>query len=1082
MPYPTFVDLASDLRKTVSLDGQWGFDVDPQDRGKEQEWFAPGKALSGRIQVPGCWQAEGIGLAEDQHPAEGLLGQTSLRHQYLGTAWYKRKFVLPRIWPAQQVWLKLGGVCPASEVWVNGQQVGATWQPALPVRLNITDAVRADAENDVTVRVYEGNRGLGGWLNLNARWSGLYRPVEVEITRNTWVEDLWLIPDVGDSSVLARVAVASADASSRPVAVSVSVANAKGGKALATATERSDLRGHGTVDVRVPIAEPHLWSPSDPFLYRATVVLESGEEVLNSVADRFGLRRIETRGTEVYLNGHPIYLRGYGDDGYFPRTVCPETDGAVLRRQLETAKSYGFNYAYPCAYTPPEEFLDAADEVGMLLKVDAGSPLFFEREGRVPGQPAGEYTEGQKSLIDEEWQGLLRWTQNHPSVIIYSPGSELPGSNPQLAHMYQTAKAKDSTRLVMSWSVRAGSTDLADAGPAGTHPSGRVHLDLEALAAGTKLPLLLHEYIGAETLCSYDEEALYRDTPFVPEAAEHFRTVAARQGLRDEETRRLIANSRSVAAAAQKLCIEEARKASGIAGFSMWLFQDIPGLPQGVVDAFWRSKGASPDAFRRFNSDTVVLVDDADGQLRRCFWSGERVNMGILVSHFGPEPIRHAQLNWRIRAQADGKTLESGRAGEVDVACGDVKRVPEVAVRMPVVTTPTRGTLALRLAQGARTCSNEWEIRVLPKVSPTIAQGHVAVYDPGGTLGRIRDAFALPVAAQGAWAQVVIADRLDAAVLDHLQGGGRVLLLNSGQPEDEFLPSIPTCWMPHWEHTQLGREINATVIRPHPALGDFPDPGYCDLAFYNLISSVDANRGRAIRLDELGVPIDPIIRVFSERGSAAYLFEAQVGQGRLLATSLDFAGKVGVFPEASYLFGQLLRYCAGDAFQPRAALTMEALTAAAWGPVVDLGPGSSTRFPGTDLADGGLAVFPDARVLGRSCNWVYAACTQCSQMELSFGLRRLPAGPVELVIEGGSFADRHDLAHKVDVRIALNGHVLFEGPNQFPDDAFGELLFPIDAQHLRLGRNTIVISNLEPVGPLGDAPFLAVTALELRSP
>jgi hypothetical protein len=278
----------------------------------------------------------------------------------------------------------------------------------------------------------------------------------------------------------------------------------------------------------------------------------------------------------------------------------------------------------------------------------------------------------------------------------------------------------------------------------------------------------------------------------------------------------------------------------------------------------------------------------------------------------------------------------------------------------------------------------------------------------------------------------------------------------------------------------LGRDINATLIHPHPALGDFPHGGYCDLMFYHMISSLGPNRGAAFNLDRFSIPIEPIIRVFSVNANAAYLFEAHVDRGMLLATSLDFS-HIGRFPEVSYFFGQLVHYATSARFRPRARLSIEDLMAASWGRLVDFESQPNLRIPGTEFAGGGLERFPNTRVLNRQCNWVYAACTPCNRMELRFRLRRPPARAVQLALEGGNFSDRKDRKNRVDVRMAVNGHVFFEGPNDFPDDDFGEGTFLIERDHFRKGRNTILISNLEPEGPLGDAPFFAVTYLQLQS-
>lgn len=66
MTYPPYMDLDSEFRKRLSLDGEWEFQLDPKEEGLAQQWFRPEKSLSSKIRVPGCWQAQGIGGPEQE--------------------------------------------------------------------------------------------------------------------------------------------------------------------------------------------------------------------------------------------------------------------------------------------------------------------------------------------------------------------------------------------------------------------------------------------------------------------------------------------------------------------------------------------------------------------------------------------------------------------------------------------------------------------------------------------------------------------------------------------------------------------------------------------------------------------------------------------------------------------------------------------------------------------------------------------------------------------------------------------------------------------------------------------------------
>lgn len=58
--YPTYVDLHSGLRMTITLNGTWQIRLDPKELGKEEGWFQPEITFDESIMVPGTWQAQGL--------------------------------------------------------------------------------------------------------------------------------------------------------------------------------------------------------------------------------------------------------------------------------------------------------------------------------------------------------------------------------------------------------------------------------------------------------------------------------------------------------------------------------------------------------------------------------------------------------------------------------------------------------------------------------------------------------------------------------------------------------------------------------------------------------------------------------------------------------------------------------------------------------------------------------------------------------------------------------------------------------------------------------------------------------------
>jgi hypothetical protein len=166
--------------------------------------------------------------------------------------------------------------------------------------------------------------------------------------------------------------------------------------------------------------------------------------------------------------------------------------------------------------------------------------------------------------------------------------------------------------------------------------------------------------------------------------------------------------------------------------------------------------------------------------------------------------------------------------------------------------------------------------------------------------------------AGGIW----ITPALDNAAVDFLESGGRVWLALDKTGDVTFFPASGGA---------LG-----TVVREHPALRGFPHENFCDLQFYSLMQ-----HATPFPLDRLP-KITPIIggvrtragflSKAKELSKLGYVFEARVGAGRLLVTTLRIGGQLDdSHPEAVFLCDRLLRYCDSGEFQPQTAIAASQL-------------------------------------------------------------------------------------------------------------------------------------------------------------
>ncbi|NIX56409.1 MAG: hypothetical protein GWN14_10930, partial [candidate division Zixibacteria bacterium] len=126
------------------------------------------------------------------------------------------------------------------------------------------------------------------------------------------------------------------------------------------------------VTINLQLDDINLWSPENPFLYLAEVILSNSEqndnpEFSDRVYQTFGFRTIEIKDHQVLLNGEEINLRSVLNWGYYPRVVSPYPPPQVVREEFAYIKSLGFNAETICLMNMPDYFYDIADEMGLFV-------------------------------------------------------------------------------------------------------------------------------------------------------------------------------------------------------------------------------------------------------------------------------------------------------------------------------------------------------------------------------------------------------------------------------------------------------------------------------------------------------------------------------------------------------------------------------------------------------------------------------------------------------------------------------------------------------------------------------------------
>jgi beta-glucuronidase len=433
MLFPQF----NEFRQLRDLSGFWDFRFESDGAGVESGW-ADGFQGGRPIAVPASWN--------DQFADE---------RDNLGPAWYQTLFDMPWAWNQKSVRLRFGSVNYLASVWLNGVHIGGHEGGHLPFEFEVTELVRPTGNRLVVRvdgqlafdRVPPGNvtgdaidffDGRGGNFPQGQfdffPFCGIQRPVILYAEPAGGLRDLTVVTDLAGGDGLVRVRACRA------------------GEGEASARFR--LRGHGadvvaeaqfsaeTADCALDVPEAALWAPGAPNLYDLTVEVVEAGEVLDACSMPVGIRTIAVDGDRLLLNGHPVYLTGFGRHEDFPvvgRGLLP----ALIVKDYALMEWIGANSFRTSHYPYSEEMLGLADRLGFLVIAETPAVgLFFREDG----------LERRNQLCRQYVRELIARDKNHPSVVIWSvanePHSKPPHAAPFFKALCDHARAIDPTRPV----------------------------------------------------------------------------------------------------------------------------------------------------------------------------------------------------------------------------------------------------------------------------------------------------------------------------------------------------------------------------------------------------------------------------------------------------------------------------------------------------------------------------------------------------------------------------------------------------------------------------------------------------------
>jgi beta-glucuronidase len=437
--------VAVDHRPTISLNGEWHVIVDPYGTGlytfhgelRTDGYFMNGKQAPGGepveydfrkspvLQVPGDWNTQ----------RESLFF-------YEGPLWYQRDFSYERK-AGTRVFLHVAAANYRSHVWLNGKKVCEHEGGFTPFDCEVGAALN-EGGNYIVIAV-DSSRLADGVPTQQTDWwnyGGLTRDVSLVEVPEQFIDDFDLHLKRGTQNIIEGWVHIDGALSDAQATVRISELNI-------------DVRAKVEVDGRAAFCfearELERWSPDHPRLYR--VHLCAGQDNLE---DEIGFRTIEVRGTEILLNGAPIFLRGVSIHAEAPyRTGRAFTD-QDMKILLGWVRQLGGNFVRLAHYPHDERMTRLADRLGMLVWSEI--PVYWAVEFDNP-----------LVLVKakQQLQAMIRRDRNKASVVLWSVANETPMTPARiefLKTLVAQTREEDPTRLVTAaLLVRAeGRTKIID--------------------------------------------------------------------------------------------------------------------------------------------------------------------------------------------------------------------------------------------------------------------------------------------------------------------------------------------------------------------------------------------------------------------------------------------------------------------------------------------------------------------------------------------------------------------------------------------------------------------------------------------
>ena len=662
------------------------------------------------------------------------------------------------------------------------------------------------------------------------------------------------------------------------------------------------------------------WDLGEPVIHMLTVSLKA-EDTEDTYETSFGIRAIgEDKDHRITLNGRRIFIRSEANCAAFPETGHAPMDISSWLKIMDTYMSYGVNCVRFHSHCPPPAAFKAADMRGILMQP--------ELSNWDPKDAFG--TEEAYSYYKREMEDILAQYACHPSFVMMTLGNELFAGEEGLKRMsslinmgkdmlpdrmyawgsnvfYGEKGCDADSDFYTSQSYKEHQMRAISAAQDPEHPDRKAKIrgylnnsypdsvtdymsGMEAFRKDSDKPMFSFEVGQYEVLPDFHELEKFRGVTR-PVNYEIIKKRAEKRGILDIWDRMVEATG-EISLMGYKEEAEAVMRTPLMSGISFLSLQDFPGQGTaivGMMDSHLEPKPfpfARPERFKSFFRDSLPMIKLP----RFTYRAGEDMEMTVFAVNYGKKDIK-GDLRIRVYGSAYGEIWFESLIRDADIKAGTAHDIRKITVVLPDIKEAEKLDISVALKGSEESFRNTVSVWVYPEKKE----------DTEG---------------------ISIFKSLTDEALSVLEAGGKVLL--EPVSDKEHMPGgirgqFTTDFWSVGTFPQQEGGMGLLIDDTHPVFRDFPTSFYTERQWWLMAGQC------AMRLKDESMRKGIIVRQmdsYAELRTMAMLFEARVGKGRLMISSMGL-DTLPDRPEVTALRNSMIRYMKSPDFEPGLKVTPE---------------------------------------------------------------------------------------------------------------------------------------------------------------